>query len=477
MAREPGSPEWWLHRLETKLRDRATHIALFQRYYDGDHLPPKAPPKAHEAYRKFLAMSRSNWCDLVVEAAAERLGVVGFRLGEDLSADDEANRIWQANGLDAESEQLFTISITTGHAYLLVWPDDERPDTPRITLEDPEQVIVEHDPGNPRRRAAALKLWVDDVAGKRFATVYLPDMVAKFEAPIRSIDGSWERREVRGEAWPLPNPLGAVPVVPFPNRPVRGRDGRSDLAPVIPIQDRINTTILNRLTAGEYTAFRQRWAVGIDIPVDEETGEPVEEFSAAIDRLWTFEPGEEGGQVQVGEFSATDLGPYIKGVESDVQHIASITRTPGHYMLGSMGTFPSGESLRAVETGLVARVRRKQLVYGEAFEEVMRLAFLAADQREKADVEDSETIWRDPETRTEGELIDGLVKLASIGVPQEALWERLGATPQQIKRWRRMAEEDAARAATAGFAFGPADGVTELTPAPDDEGDDLAGVA
>ena len=58
-----------------------------------------------------------------------------------------------------------------------------------------------------------------------------------------------------------------------------------------------------------------------------------------------------------------------------IQHVAAQTRTPPHYLLGAMGSFPSGESLKATETGLVAKVRRKMLSFGEGWEEAMRLAF------------------------------------------------------------------------------------------------------
>ena len=41
----------------------------------------------------------------------------------------------------------------------------------------------------------------------------------------------------------------------------------------------------------------------------------------------------------------------------------------------------------------------------------MRLAFLAAGDTAKASVVDAEVIWRNPEFRTEGELVDALVKM------------------------------------------------------------------
>lgn len=71
-----------------------------------------------------------------------------------------------------------------------------------------------------------------------------------------------------------------------------------------------------------------------------------------------------------------------------------------------------------------------------------------------------------PETRTEAERVDAITKLVSVGVPQEAAWERVpGVTPQTIERWRAMADEQAAR---TGLTLGspPVDtAVVEPSPA------------
>jgi hypothetical protein len=56
--------------------------------------------------------------------------------------------------------------------------------------------------------------------------------------------------------------------------------------------------------------------------------------------------------------------------------------------------------------------------------------------------ESMETIWRNPEFRTEGELTDALVKMASLGVPHEALWERWGASQVEIERWKAQRAEE-----------------------------------
>jgi hypothetical protein len=150
----------------------------------------------------------------------------------------------------------------------------------------------------------------------------------------------------------------------------------------------------------------------------------------------------ENPAVKFGEFNQTDLAPYVKSVEMMVQHIASQTRTPPHYFYLS-GQFPSGESIKSAETGLVAKARRKMRHLSEAWEEVMRLAFSVEDD-ERAEFSEAETIWADPESRTEGEHTDATLKKKALGVPLQQLWVDLGYSPQEIARFKEMHEEMAA---------------------------------
>ena len=92
----------------------------------------------------------------------------------------------------------------------------------------------------------------------------------------------------------------------------------------------------------------------------------------------------------------------------------------------------------------------------------MRLAFKALGD-DRANATDAEVIWADPEYRTEGERVDALVKMSSLGVPNEALWSKWGATPQEIERWREM---DVRKAAVSAVATGNLD-PSKIPPPPE----------
>lgn len=436
-SNEPvGSPVWWLRRLHRRLTDRRPRLEALEHWYSGEHPLPFLHEKARSPFRRLLAMSRSNYLRLVVDAAAGRLQVDGFRTpGPDPTGDEAAWGIWQANGLDAESDLLFTEALKLGAAYVLVEPARDGDEHPRVTVEHPAQVVTENVPGSRREVAAGLKCWRDDHTAAVMATLFLPEEVRTYSAPDKMAgEPAWTN--VDGLSGP--NPLGVVPVVEFANRPSLLTDPASELDGVTDIQARINKTLADRLMAQEYGAFKQRWVTGMDIPRDE-NGLETEPFDIAVNRILIAEDSD----TRFGEFAATDLKPYLESVRDDIRDIAAITSTPPHYLLGDMVNL-SAEALKAAEAGLISKVRNRMRHYGESIEQVMRLALQASGDPRGAD-DASEVVWRNPEFRTEGELVDALVKMHSLGVPQEALWERWGASPQEIARWQAMRDQAAER--------------------------------
>lgn len=439
---DPYTPEWWLQRLNRKLSERQTEIRKYDEYYEGIHPLGFATPKYREAFGNLFRSFADNWCDLVVDAVEERLNVEGFRYGEERESDKQAWRIWQANQLDSLSQIAHTESLVNSVSYALVWYDTADAKTPTITIEHPSEVIVEDSPGT-RQRLAALKRWLE-IDGYLYATLYLPDGVYKFRSSqqfkveTQQVENvQWVVFDIPTEMWPLPNPLGVVPVVPLYNRPRLLHSGVSEIAKIIPLQDAVNKLVTDMLVAAEFGAAPQRWATGLEIPTDPTTGRPVQAFEHMIDRLWVS--GNES--TQFGQFSQLDLSVFVNGIEMLVQHIASQTRTPPHYFYLS-GQFPSGESIKSAETGLAAKTRRKQRHYGEAWEEVMRLAFGFIGQKRRAEVMSAETIWGDAESRSESEHIDAVMKRRALNVPLRQLWEDAGYTPQQIERFVEMLEEE-----------------------------------
>jgi hypothetical protein len=447
---ERGSPDWWTATLVARLAARQRPMQLHQRYYDGQQDQTFLLARLLEAFGHEFRGLNFNYCAVVVDALVERLEVEGFRFGDDGRAADEAWSIWQDNGLDALFARGLRTGLIKGEMSLIVWAGEDG--QPLITVEDGEQVIVASDPATGRRRAA-LKMWMDEDEGRPFATLYLPDAIHKYQAPARTgrsgarRPGIWEPRFVDGEEWPLPNPLGVVPVIPIPNRPSLSAVGVSEIKAIVPIQDVINANLVQILLAGQFSAFRQKHATNVTLEVDPDTGQPIQPWKIDQSTLLTAPPPVAGDpETRFGEFGQTDLSGYVSVHETAVQAMATLSRTPPHYFLGQSGTFPSGESLRAAETGLVSKAKDRIRDDSEPVEQAMRLAFAlkalapgttaqaAGRLRKWSAMSRAETQWRDPESRTESEHIDALMKQKALDIPNEILWERVPYSPQEIER-------------------------------------------
>lgn len=476
------TPEQWIANLWRQLESRKARIQLFEDYYQGKQRLRFTTLKMRETFGNEFGAFAANYCLLVVDAVEERLRVTGFRVlsddgtgqpeapaeeasetpaeevAEETTAaqqitNDEAWRIWRANDLDANSSMVHNAALVAEMAYVIVWANEADKRTPVITVESPFEVITDDAPGATMRRAA-LKRWIDADDGKWRATLYLPNAIYKYtskrtakQSKNPAAQNFWDQRQQPGEPWPLPNPVGIVPVIPLHNNPRLGpgQQAVSEIASVIPIQDAINKTVTDMLVASEFVAYPQRYMVGVGLPKDE-NDQPMEPFKAGVDRIWFVEQPE-GALIAptIGEFPQANLDPYVHEIEMFVGSIASITKTPRHYLIESGGgTNLSGETVKALEAGLVSKARKKQRVFGDAWEEVMALAF-AFQKNAGFDVPtlDEEAIqvqWADPETRTEAQHIDALLKLGLLRVPTEQLWLDAGYTPEDVKRFKALAE-------------------------------------
>lgn len=471
-----GTPEWWLKRLESRLVSRLQDMQMFDDYYHGKHRLSFHTARILRAFGTDFKDLRLNYCGVVVEALNERLAIDGFRFGKDDQAAAEAWAIWQRSGMDAGFPRGTRAGLVKGEFALIVWPDET--DEPRIWVEDGSEVIVATDPANPHVRRAALKRWRDDDEGRLYATLYLPDGIYKYRSATSSKDTpqlgqlppefgkgggagpkvklnagatTWEIREVADEEWPLANPYNEVPVFALPNRPDLAGVGESELAAVLPIQDAINANLVNVLLAGQFSAFRQKWAANVRLETDKDTGKPKTPWQVSVDTLMTAPPPKPGDpEVRFGEFGQTDLSGYTTLHEALVQGLATIKRMPAHYFLGSSGAWPSGESLRSAEAGLTKMAGERGRDFGDPIEEAMSLAFrmkasqpgISSAARTRflkwAAMSDAEALWRDPETKSESAHVDALVKLQTLGVPPEAIWGMIPASPQEIQQWKAM---------------------------------------
>lgn len=457
-----GTSPWWIARLLAAMDARAPRLERLRAYHRGaQDTWPLHSEAARLAFGRTFAGLKSNLAEPIVEAPAQQLRVEGFRVAaaegaEASGQDDEAWRVWLANGMDSRSAIAHTEAIASGECPVIVDRDPDDPSTPRITVEDPLQVVVERDPRRPERIVAALKRWTEPDLSQ-VVILYLPDRVEWWRGARAGRLPQGYRSEgggefvLRGLRWRLdpersgePPVADRVPVVVLVNKPRIDGTGQAEHESAIPLLDLLNKTLLDLATTSEFAAFPLRYLLGVSTDeeqavVDAEQAEdgtvgvPDQVPAAlrlAINRWLTVDDPE----AKVGQLEAAALEPYTKVIATIVEHVGTITSTPYHLLLNAPTSVPAtGEALKTAERALDRKVEGKQADFGTGWGEVMRLAFLTAGDQARA-ARRPITRWRAPAAASESQHIDALSKLAALGVDLETLLELVPMTPEQIAR-------------------------------------------
>lgn len=442
-----------VQRLSDELTRRRPTVEERLRYYKGETGRLRFATDEFAQYHadRFAGFS-DNWCKPVVDAAAERMQVLGIRLGEDRRADRELLRVWDANDCDRGSSEAFAVFMAAGWAYALVHPAPTSDDIPGITWEHPSQAIVDRDPVTGEIRYGLVS-WIDDEFD--FATLYTNDEVWKFQRSrsdrewnrtLPAPGGGWVRREVEGETWPITNPIGLVPMVELRNQTLLDDLPLSDIAGVMRMQDAINLVWAYLLNALDYASLPGRVVMGADaptVPVLDENGQQIGERPLELDTLvkerilWIPAQG-----ASIGEWTAANLQAFGEVIRQAVEHIASQTRTPPHYLMARLIN-TAAEALTVGESGLVSRTGER-ITYARApLRRLHRLVALALGDEGKAEQCRTGTIlWRDIQYRSEAQLVDALVKRRQAGYPLQWIAERDLQDPDEVDRMMAMVEAE-----------------------------------
>lgn len=438
---DPGTPDWWLDRLYKRLRDRAPQIRVWDDWYTGRHPVPRGYEDGEELFQRLMETVGLNMLQLVSDAPLARMEIVGFKT--DGKVNDDVWDIWQANNFDLGSEMVRQEKLALSEAGVMVDPNGG---SPLVTPEHPEQCIVEFAPGT-RKRVAALKVWQDDTTAAGPLVKAFLDLgengIHSFAAPTRvyadqsrsslALKPSWEFQPSESGA----NPLGEVSIVSFPNG---GRMMASPLPewyPALAPQRRINKTLLDRMGMQDQGSFKAMWASGIKIPRDPATGQPVEQFIKAVNRMFI----NENPDGKFGQLEAEDIKQVLEAVRDDIADCAMLVATSADQILGKLVNV-AGDGLKLAQNSEVKRTKRHIRQESEGWEDVARLMLKGAG-KDVPNASRMTTEWANPEYRTDTEQANAAVVAIKAGMPEEVAWERyFNAGPDDVKDW---AAKNAAR--------------------------------
>ena len=421
--------------------DASSNLGTNTAYYDAERRPEAIGVTVPPQMQQLLA--HVGYPRLYVDSIAERQALEGFRIGDADEADEELWQWWQANDLDIEAPLGYTDAYIHGKSYITISKPDPSmdigwdPNTPIIRVEPPTRMHAEIDP-RINKVSRAIRVAYDEEGNEiQAATLYLPnDTVGWFKA-----DGEWQ------EWFSLTHGLGAVPVVPLSNR-TRLSDlyGTSEITPELRSMTDAAARILMLMQAtAELMGVPQRLIFGIkpeEIGVDPETGQTL--FDAYLARILAFEDAE--GKIQ--QFSAAELSNFVAALDSIAKQVASYTGLPPQYLSTAADNPASAEAIRAAESRLIKKVERKNLLFGGAWEQAMRLSYRIMKGGDvPPDMLRMETIWRDPSTPTYAAKADAASKLYGNGtgiIPRERARIDMGYSVTERAEMRKWDEEEAA---------------------------------
>lgn len=421
--------------LLTELNGKQGELNTNQAYFDATlrlrALGLSTPPEMRHL------TAAVGWPAMYIQSLEERLDVEDFRMGDDSVGDDRLRNWWQANLLDVESGPGHTEALVHGIAYVTVSApnEDEDPDIPIMRLESPFNFIAKQD-YRTRKVKSALRVYENpDLPSEKYVALYLPDRTV-YLGQSKNSSAQWFVDDVVG------HDLDRVLVSPLVNRArIHEWCGRSEISNELrSATDAASRIMMDLQAAAELMAIPQRILFGVseeDFPVD--VSRPGAAMEAYMARIMAFE--NEGGKAT--QFSSADLRNYVDALQELAKQVASYTGLPPQYLSFSSENPASAEAIKSSEARLVKKVERKARLFGQSWEEAMRLGMLVIDGSIPRDAYKLETVWRDPSTPTFAAKADGTTKLHAAGIiPTEQARIDLGYSDIQRKEMSKMDKSD-----------------------------------
>lgn len=456
-----SNPDEVREQMISQFEDASKNLKSNTSYYEAERRPEAIGVTVPVQMQSLLA--HVGYPRLYVDSIAERQAVEGFRMGDSEEADEELWSWWQANNLDIEAPLGYTDAYVHGKSYITISQPDPQIDVgwdltvPIIRVEPPTRMYAEIDPRIGRVSKAIRVAYNADGNEIQAATLYT--MNDTF---------GWYRNEGEWVPWfNYTHGLQAVPVVPLPNR-TRLSDlyGTSEITPELrSMTDAAARVLMLMQATAELMGVPQRLIFGIkpeEIGVDSETGQTF--FDAYLARILAFEDSD--GKIQ--QFSAAELANFTNALDQIAKQVAAYTGLPPQYLSTAADNPASAEAIRAAESRLIKKVERKNLIFGGAWEEAMRLAYRMMKGGEVTpEMQRLETIWRDPSTPTYAAKADAAVKLYGNGagvIPKEQARIDMGYSIAQREEMRRWDEEEAALGLGLMGTMYSTDGSTQAKP-------------
>lgn len=218
------------------------------------------------------------------------------------------------------------------------------------------------------------------------------------------------------------NRLGRLPVVHIQNlaQPFF-YEGLSDVETLIPLQDELNTRLSDRANRVTFQSFKMYLGKGIDGFTDRPVGPG---------QMWATDNPDAAIHEFGGDAHTPSEDQHIREVREAMDKASGVSPLAAGVVGGKTGNLSSENAVRIVLLGLLARIEKKRLTYGNGIEQLCELILHAADvggvlpnrpeeRRVRLD-------WPTPFPDSEKQQLQNALAKKEIGVPTEQLLAELG---------------------------------------------------
>jgi len=224
------------------------------------------------------------------------------------------------------------------------------------------------------------------------------------------------------------NALGRLPVVHVQNLPQPFcYEGLSEVEPLIPLQDELNTRLCDRANRVTFQSFKMYLGKGIDNFL---------EMPVAPGRMWMTHNLDASIESFGGDAESPSETAHINEIREAMDKTSSVTAVAAGLLRGKVGNLSSENALRITMMGLLARTEKKRITYGRGIERLCELVLHALDVAGVLKTTDAQRRvrlhWPSPlPENTTQRLKDAEIKLR-LGVPRETVLAELGYETEQI---------------------------------------------
>jgi hypothetical protein len=237
----------------------------------------------------------------------------------------------------------------------------------------------------------------------------------------------WQRYEDEELVAEGDMPWGFLPVVHIQNiaQPYY-YEGVSDVEPLIPLQDELNTRLSDRASRITFQSFKMYLGKGI---------EGFESKPVAPGRMWCTDNPDASIQEFGGDMSAPSEDLHVSEIREALDKTSGVTPVVAGILKDKLGNLTSAVALRLTFMGMLSKNERKRHTYSEGLRTICRMALSMLDtagvyQTSEAE-RDIEVVFASPLPEDVMEKLKEAQIKRELGVSPEQVLRELGYEPEE----------------------------------------------